>query len=51
MALRQRVFGCDNRRLHPGAGIAGKDWLTEEDVINTLPLEKLMKELKKKRVN
>ena len=32
-------------------GIArlGRGWLTREDVINTLPLPKLMKELKKKR--
>jgi DNA polymerase (family 10) len=32
-----------------GAGIARKGWLTKEDVVNTLPLEKLKKELKKKR--
>jgi DNA polymerase (family 10) len=30
-------------------GIARKGWLTKADVINTLPLEKLRKELAKKR--
>ena len=32
-----------------GIGIARKGWLTKADVINTLPREKLMKELQKKR--
>ena len=32
-----------------GAGIARKGWLEKADVINTLPLEKLRKELKRKR--
>ena len=31
------------------SGIARKGWLTKEDVVNTLPFEKLVKELKKKR--
>jgi len=35
--------------LRFGAGIARKGWLTKADVINTLPLEKLKKELQKKR--
>jgi DNA polymerase (family 10) len=35
--------------LRLGAGIARKGWLEKKDVINTLPLEKLMKELKRKR--
>ena len=35
--------------LRLGAGIARKGWLTKADVINTLPLEKLRKELRKKR--
>jgi hypothetical protein len=35
--------------LRFGAGIARKGWLEKKDVINTLPLEKLMKELKMKR--
>jgi DNA polymerase (family 10) len=49
------VINCDAHRLQHaaflrlGAGIARKGWLTREDVINTLPLDKLMKELKKKR--
>jgi histidinol phosphatase-like PHP family hydrolase len=49
------VIDCDaHRREHAGflrlgAGIARKGWLTKEDVINTLPLEALLKELGKKR--
>ena len=49
------VINCDAHRfehagfLRLGAGIARKGWLTKEDVVNTLPFEKLVKELKKKR--
>jgi DNA polymerase (family X) len=49
------VIDCDAHRLEHagflrlGAGIARKGWLTKEDVINALPLPKLMKELKRKR--
>ena len=35
--------------LRLGVGVARKGWLTKADVINTLPLEKLRKELAKKR--
>jgi len=35
--------------LRLGAGVARKGWLTKADVINTLPLVKLTKELAKKR--
>ncbi len=35
--------------LRLGAGVARKAWLTKSDVINTLPLDKLRKELAKKR--
>ena len=35
--------------LRLGTGIARKGWLTADDVINTLPLAKLRKELAKKR--
>ena len=35
--------------LRLGVGIARKGWLTAADVINTLPLPKLRKELAKKR--
>ena len=35
--------------LRLGAGLARKGWLTKADVINTLPLDKLKKELAKKR--
>ena len=51
------VINCDAHRLEHagflrlGAGIARKGWLTKEDVINTLPLPKLMKELKRKRAS
>jgi len=50
------VINCDAHRnehagfLRLGAGIARKGWLTRVDVINTLPLPKLMKELGRKRV-
>jgi len=49
------VINCDAHRfehagyLRLGAGIARKGWLTKENVVNTLPLAKLTKELKKKR--
>jgi DNA polymerase (family 10) len=49
------VINCDAHRLEHagflrlGAGIARKGWLEKKDVINTLPLDKLMKELKTKR--
>jgi DNA polymerase (family 10) len=49
------VINCDAHRfehagfLRLGADLARKGWLTKEDVINTLPLAKLMKELKRKR--
>jgi DNA polymerase (family 10) len=50
------VINCDAHRnehagfLRLGAGIARKGWLTKADVINTLSLPKLMKELGRKRV-
>src|ERR1039458_7157389 len=49
------AINCDGHRLEHagflrlGAGIARKGWLTKEDVVNTLPLKALMKELGKKR--
>lgn len=49
------VIDCDAHRfehagfLRLGADVARKGWLTKEDVINTLPLPKLMNELHKKR--
>lgn len=49
------VINCDAHRfehagyLRLGAGIARKAGLTKEDVINTLPLEMLRKELQRKR--
>ncbi len=49
------VINCDAHRneharfLRLGAGIASKGWLTKADVINTLPLPKLLKELQRKR--
>jgi len=49
------VINCDAHRnehagfLRLGAGIARKGWLEKQDVINTLPLEKLRKELQAKR--
>jgi len=49
------VINCDAHRnehagfLRLGAGIARKGWLTKADVINTLPLPALLKELARKR--
>jgi DNA polymerase (family 10) len=49
------VINCDAHRfehagfLRLGAGIARKGWLAKEDVINTLPLPKLLVELQRKR--
>jgi DNA polymerase (family 10) len=49
------VINCDAHRfehagfLRLGADVARKGWLTKEDVMNTLPLPKLMKELQRKR--
>ena len=49
------VINCDAHRLEHagflrlGTGIARKGWLEKKDVINTLPLGQLMKELKRKR--
>jgi DNA polymerase (family 10) len=49
------VINCDAHRfeqagfLRLGAGIARKGWLTKQDVINTLPLEKLKQALGEKR--
>lgn len=49
------AINCDAHRfeqagyLRLGAGIARKAGLTKEDVVNTLPLEKLKKELGRKR--
>ena len=49
------VINCDAHRfehagfLRLGADVARKGWLTKADVMNTLPLPKLLKELKKKR--
>ena len=51
------VINCDAHALaHAGflvlgARIARKGWLEKNDVINTLPLDKLMKELQRKRGN
>jgi len=51
------VINCDAHRnehagfLRLGAGIARKGWLTKTDVINTLPLKPLLKELNKKRTS
>jgi DNA polymerase (family 10) len=51
------VINCDAHRnehagfLRLGAGIARKGWLEKKDVINTLPLPALQKELKRKRAN
>jgi len=39
----------DAEYLRLGAGVARKGWLTKADVNNALPLEKLRKELRKKR--
>jgi DNA polymerase (family 10) len=49
------AINCDAHRfehagfLRLGAGIARKGWLTKEDVVNTLPLKALRKELGRKR--
>ena len=49
------VINCDAHRnehagfLRLGAGVARKGWLTRDNVINTLPLERLLGELRKKR--
>jgi DNA polymerase (family X) len=49
------VINCDAHRnenaqfLRLGAGIARKGWLEAKDVINTLPLDKLRMELRRKR--
>jgi DNA polymerase (family 10) len=49
------AINCDAHRfeqasfLRLGAGIARKGWLTREDVVNTLPLKALLKELGRKR--
>lgn len=49
------VINCDAHRneqagfLRLGAGIARKGWLTKADVINTLPLPALRRELQRKR--
>jgi DNA polymerase (family 10) len=49
------VINCDAHRfehagyLRLGAGIARKGWLEKKDIINTLPLESLRKELGRKR--
>ena len=49
------VINCDAHRfqhagfLKLGADIARKGWLEKTDVVNTLSLPKLMKELAKKR--
>jgi DNA polymerase (family 10) len=49
------VINCDAHRnehagfLRLGVGIARKGWLTKTDVINTLPLKTLVKELNNKR--
>lgn len=49
------AINCDAHRtehagyLRLGAGVARKGWLTKEDVVNTLPLPALLKELQKKR--
>ena len=49
------VINCDAHRLEHagflrlGTGIARKGWLEKSDVINTLPLKALLKELAKKR--
>jgi len=49
------AINCDAHRnehagfLRLGAGIARKGWLTKADVINTLPLKALLKELDRKR--
>jgi DNA polymerase (family 10) len=50
------VINCDAHRnehagfLRLGAGVARKGWLTRADVINTLPLSALRRELQSKRI-
>lgn len=49
------VINCDAHRfeqagfLRLGAGIARKGWLEKKDIINTLPYDKLRRELRRKR--
>jgi len=43
------VSRCAPANLRLGAGVARRGRLTKADVMNTLPLKKLGKELKKKR--
>ena len=49
------VINCDAHRLEHagflrlGAGIARKGWLTKRDVVNTVPLDTLRRELARKR--
>ncbi len=49
------VINCDAHRnehagfLRLGAGMARKGWLGKQDIINTLPLDKLRAELRRKR--
>ena len=49
------VINCDAHRaehagfLRLGAGVARKGWLTRDDVVNTLPLVALRRELRRKR--
>jgi DNA polymerase (family 10) len=49
------VINCDAHRfehvgfLRLGASVARKGWLTKADVMNTMPLEQLLKELGRKR--
>lgn len=51
------AINCDAHRpeqagfLRLGAGVARKGWLTREDVVNTLPLKALRKELGRKRAD
>jgi DNA polymerase (family X) len=51
------VINCDAHRnehagfLRLGAGIARKGWLEKKDIINTLPLAALQKELKRKQAH
>jgi DNA polymerase (family 10) len=47
------VINCDAHRfehadyLRLGAGVARKGWLTREDVVNTLPLDRLKSALRR----
>lgn len=51
------VVNCDAHRnehagfMRLGVGIARKGWLEKNDVVNTLPLDKLMEALRRKRAN